>query len=330
MKNNIFITGGSGFIGRNLIEKLLSDENQIYALTRSQREFFDERVKVVQGDIQEPESFVSIIKECDVVFHCAAYISFQKKDFQKAYQVNVEGTRNILESAYQGGVKKVIHLSTCAVLGFSHTKDRIISETANPEIDKTNIYAYTKKLAEEEVKKYVKKGLNVSIANIVTVYGQGDRNLNSGTIIKSVYEGKMRIVPPGGTSFVSINDLIDGLMLLVQKGKPGERYIFCTENMEYKELVQRIAKVLKVQSPRYVLPNFTYYPALCAIKGIEFFSWFKNRKINLLTPTILKQTYGYKYFSSNKAKKILGWRPSQSLEEAVIEAFRYYKENNLF
>lgn len=325
----IFVTGATGFIGGNLAEKLLLDNNQVYALVRKSVDYFGKTIILVEGDILKPETFASIIKECDIAFHCAAYISFQKKDFQKAYQVNVEGTRNILESAYQAGVKKVVHLSTCAVLGFSDTKDKIIDETSNPEISKENIYAYTKKLAEEEVKRYVEKGLNVSIANIVTVYGRGDRNLNSGTIIKSVYEGKMRIVPPGGTSFVSIDDLIKGLILLAQKGNPGERYIFCSENMEYRELVQRIANVLKVHGPKYVLPGFTYYPVLWAVKGVELFSWLSDRKINLLTPAILKQTYGYKYFSSDKAKRELGWYPSQSLEDAVIEAFRYYKENYL-
>ena len=329
MKEQIFLTGSSGFIGSNLVEKLLLDNNQIYALVRRPIEHPDKRVRAVKGDIVKPESFISAIKDCDVVFHCAAYISFQKRDFQKAYQVNVQGTRNILEAAHQSGVKKVVHLSACAVLGFSSDKNRILDETANPTIEKDNVYAYTKRLAEEEVQKYVQKGLNVSIANIATVYGQGDRKLNSGAIIKSIYERKMKFVPPGGTSFVSVDDLVDGLILLAEKGSPGERYIFCTENMEYKTLAQRIARTLRVKEPRFTLPGFTYYPALCAVKGIELFSGFMNREINLMTSQILKETYGYKYFSAEKARKELSWKPLQSFEEAVKKAFNYYVENQL-
>ena len=208
-------------------------------------------------------------------------------------------------------------------------KNTFLDETSNPKIGKDNVYAYTKKLAEEEIQKYVQKGLNVSIANIATVYGQGDRKLNSGTVIKSVYERKMKLIPPGGTSFVSVDDLVEGLVLLAQKGKPGERYIFCTENMEYKALIQRIAKTLKLKETSFVLPRFSYYPALLAAKGLEWLPSTSKGKVTLMTQQILKESYGYKYFSSKKATAELGWKPLQSLEEAVKRAYDYYKEHHL-
>lgn len=328
MNKTIFLTGISGFIGSNLAKKL-SNNNQIYALVRENIDQNDKKIKFVKGNLLDPDSFNSIMKACDVVFHCAAHISFQKKDFKKAYQINVEGTRNVLEASYQAGIKKVVHLSACAVLGFTTDKNIFLDETASPEINPDNVYAYTKKLAEEEVQKYVQKGLDISIANIATVYGQGDRNLNSGTIIKSIYEGKMKFIPPGGTSFVSIDDLVKGLLLIAQKGRPGERYIFCTENMEYKMLAQRIAKILQVKAPCLTLPGISYYPALLASKGIELFSNLKEGRLNLMTAQILKESYGFKYYSSKKAGDELGWKPLQSFEEAVEKAFDYYKENQL-
>jgi dihydroflavonol-4-reductase len=329
MTNRVFITGASGFIGANLVNELTSCSDRVFALVRKPTGYIDRKATIILGDILVPESFISVIKECDTIFHCAAYISFQKKDFQRLYRVNVEGTRNILEAAYKAGAKKVVYLSACAVLGFSLDKNKIIDETANPRIEKNNAYAYTKRLAEEEVRKYVQKGLNASIANIATVYGRGDSRLNSGGIIKSIYEGKMKLIPPGGTSFVSIDDLVKGLTLLAEKGRTGERYIFCTENMEYKLLIQRIARTLKVKEPGCILPRFSYYPALWAVKGIELLSRFNQDKVNLTTAQILKETYGYKYFSSKKAEAELGWRPLESLEEAVEKAFSYYKENQL-
>ena len=139
----------------------------------------------------------------------------------------------------------------------------------------------------------------------------------------------MNFVPPGGTSFVSIGDLVEGLILLAEKGRAGERYIFCAENMEYKVLAERIAGVLQVKAPHFTLPRFTYYPALGAVKLIELFSGIPNKKINLITAQILEESYGYKYFNSQKAKDELGWRPKKSLEEAVSEAFEYYKREGL-
>lgn len=329
MKSKIFLTGGSGFIGTKLLLELLFHNNNIRVLYRQSNDYVNIECDAIYGDILSQETFISSLNGIDILFHCAGYISFQKNDFQKAFEVNVKGTRNILEAAYQANVKKVIHLSACAVLGFSSDKNRIIDETANPIIKKDNVYAYTKKLAEDEVQKYVRKGLNVSIANIATVYGEGDRKLNSGSIIKSIYEEKMKIVPPGGTSYVSVDDLISGLILLAEKGRPGERYIFCSENLTYQELTQRIARTVGVKEPRFVLPKFTCYPALFALHGLNLFSNFNKKKINLMTPQILKESYGYKYFSSEKAQKELGWRPTQSLEPAVEKAFNYYKENQL-
>jgi nucleoside-diphosphate-sugar epimerase len=328
MENQIFITGVTGFIGSNLLNKLIKENSKISLMVRKPINL-PKNINCFLGDLNDSQTITSAIKGCSVIFHCAAYISFQKKDFDNAYQVNVVGTKNILESAYQAGVEKVIHLSACAVLGFSKDKNVILDETANPQIEKNNVYAYTKKLAEDEVQKYVQKGLDVSIANIATVYGQGDRKLNSGSVIKSVYEGKMNLVPPGGTSFVSVDDLVNGLILLAEKGKPGERYIFCTENMEYKTLVQRIARTLGVKEPKNTLPRISYYPALCAVKGMELLSGLMKKEVNLMTPQILKESFGYKYFNSAKAKNELGWKPLQTFEEAVEKAFNYYKENNL-
>lgn len=325
MGRDIFITGTSGFIGSNLVRRLGAD-NRVYALLRTPVENIDDKVTIVEGDILEPGSFSAAVEKCEIVYHCAACISFKKKDFDEAYKINVEGTRNVLEAAYKGRVKKVVHLSACAVLGFSSDKNKAFDESVNPEIEKDNVYAHTKKLAEEEVQKYVQRGLDVSIANIATVYGQGDSKLNSGTIIKAVYEGTMRLVPPGGTSFVSVDDLVEGLILLADKGRPGERYIFCAENMEYLVLAQRIAKTLKVKEPRYKLPAISYYPALWIMKGMESVA---RSNSSLMTAQILKETYGYKYFNSEKARVKLGWKPSQSLETAVEKAFDYYRDNNL-
>ena len=327
---NILITGASGFIGSNLACNLSKNYQIRLFMKKESTHPFLENIKCEKtyGNLEDISSLKEALKGIDTVFHAAAYISFKKSDFEKGYQINVAGTRNLLDACLTAGVFKVVHLSACAVLGFSTDKDTLLSEASNPKIGKDNIYACTKKLAAAEVQNYAQEGLNVSIANIATVYGQGDRKLNSGTIIKSIYENKMKFIPPGGTSFVSADDLVEGLILLAQKGRSGERYIFCTENMEYKTLVQRIARILKLKGPRFVLPRFTYYPALLAMKGIESLS-FTRVKLNLMTAPILKESYGFKYYSSRKAKEELGWKLSQSFEEAVEKAFKYYKENLL-
>jgi dihydroflavonol-4-reductase len=329
----VLVTGASGFIGSNLILRLISRGDMVYAFVRNIDKAlctFDNKVTIIVGDITDFKKLTLAMNKCDLVFHCAAFITFNKKDYSLAYKVNVEGTRNVLEAAYQAGVKKVVHLSACAVLGFAKDKNKIIDESANPVIRSDNVYAFTKKLAEEEVQKYVmQKGLDVSIANIATVYGQGDRKLNSGSIIKAIFEKKLKFIPPGGTSFVSIDDLVDGLILLSEYGRPGERYIFCTENIEYKELVQKIAETLGVDGPKFTFPVFFYYPAFLIVKILELILTFKKENNILVSPQILKETFGYKYFDSQKARKELGWQPCVELSDAVKKAVDFYRKHGL-
>lgn len=329
MGSKVFITGATGFIGSNLVKKLIMGENQIYALTRSSDTVLDNKINIVRGDLNDFKSYSRTLESCEQLFHCAAYISFSKRDFVKAHHVNVEGTRQLLEVAHRAGVKKVVHLSACAVLGYSNDRDTIIDETADPKITEDNAYAYTKKLAEDAVRSYAAKGLDVSIANIATVYGRGDRKLNSGSIINSIYSGKLKVIPPGGTSYVAVDDLIEGLILVAEKGRPGERYIFSSQNLTYRELIERIARVVGVAAPTMALPASSYYPALLAANIMEFCTRLSNNTVNLVTSQLLKEAYGYKYYCSDKARKELGWKPVQTLEEAVDKAFRYYKAHSL-
>ena len=327
--NKVFITGATGFIGSNLVKRLLADGDEIYALVRKPSNLFDERVKLVEGDILKPESFRSSIKGCDLIFHSAVHISFEGGGFQKAYEINVEGARNVLEAAYQAGVRKVVHVSSCAALGYSGSNGEVLDESADPQISRSEIYAYTKEKAEEVVREYVKKGMDISIANPVTVYGQGDRKLNSGSIIKAIYKNKVSLATPGGTSYVSVNDLIDGLMLVAQKGRRGERYIFCSENLTFLDLFNRIAAALGRNRVRYRVPGWTYRPAIATAYVINKLSRGEEGALNLITPQIVKRSYNYKYYSSKKAKEELGWIPKESIEDAAKKALEYYLEQGL-
>ena len=326
---NIFVTGASGFIGSNLVRKLIENGHHVTALTRDPNSLGINKIEILSGDILDIESFQRIIGNCDLVFHCAAFISFRKQDFQRAYQVNVMGTRNLLEAAQENGIKKVVHLSAGAVLGIAKNKDTIMDEAANPDIKKDNIYAYTKKMAEAEVQKYVRQGLNVSIANISTVYGKGDRKLNSGALIKSILAGKMKFIPPGGTSYVAVDDLVSGLILLAQKGLPGERYIFATENLEYKDLFRRIASTIGASPPSRQLPKSLYYPMLGGAYLWELLARVAPKGSPWINTQIIKEIFGYKYFSSEKSKKDLGWNPEHNLEYAVMQAWEFYQQQGM-
>jgi len=173
------------------------------------------------------------------------------------------------------------------------------------------------------------ESLNASIANIATVYGPGDRKMNSGSVIRAVARGEMRLVPTGGTSYITVDDLVTGLRLLREKGAPGERYILCNENLSYLDLAQRIAKALGRAGPTRVLPRVLYLPAVVAGFMLERIPLADRDRVALMSAQLVRESFGYKYYTSAKAERELGWRPKRTLEEAVLEAVDYYVEQGL-
>lgn len=331
MSRNAFVTGASGFIGNNLVKKLLSEGWNVIGLTRhlTSNYFSHQNLSIVEGDILDQARLIDLTRVADVIFHCAAHISFSSKDFKESFSINVMGTENILKSALKNKVKKVVYLSAASVLGYTKDPEVVIDEDRRVNISKTNSYAFTKRMAEDLVQDYVRMGLDASIAKITTVYGAGDKKLNSGTIIKSIYKDKIRFAPAGGTSYVSIADLVRGLLILSERGKKGESYTFCSENLTFLELFNRIAKCLGRKPIKAVLPRWTLFPVQGAFFLMRPFFGYSKDRVNILTPEIIKESYSYKYYSGKKARKELCWEPEVFLEEAVMDALRFYLKEGL-
>ncbi|MBF0138196.1 MAG: NAD-dependent epimerase/dehydratase family protein [Magnetococcus sp. DMHC-1] len=321
----IFVTGGTGFVGRNLVARLIQDGHEVRVLTRN-----PDRVPVgaqaVVGDLLEPLAYRRALTGCDWLFHGAAAITFRTDAL--AQEINVAGTRLLVETAREVGIKRFIHLSACAVLGVSHTPEQVLDETATPQLGPEQPYAWTKKLAEDLLLEQARQGMDVRIARFSTVYGPGDARMNSGSIIRSVQKG-MLFVPPGGTSFIAVLDLVDGLLAVAERGRPGESYILNGGNLTYRELTGRIAQVLGVAPPRLTLPGLAYAPLLAMAWVLTRLRQENPQAVNLVTPAIVREIFHYKYFSTAKAARDLGWHPQQSLETCVAAAVDWYRTQKL-
>ncbi len=322
----VTVTGATGFIGRALVTELLNHGYRVRAITRrdpSSQETSHPFLEWQQGDCVDPESMDKAVSGADAVCHCAGLISFSRKGFSSMQQVNVEGTKNLLNLSGKNNLKNFVFVSAAATLGFTEDKDLLVNEEHPYEPTPDQAYAFTKKKAEEEVQSAPGNGLDTVILNPCTVYGPGDHSLNSGAVIRDVLSGRLRFAPPGGTTVVAVEDVAEGIRLALERGHSGERYLLANERMEFIDLLSAIAETAGVQPVRRKIPGVLYYPSVAAATLLEIV--MSSR----VTREMVTSLFHYKYYDATKAREELGWTPRIPFPEAVRRALDYYQENNL-
>ena len=322
----VFVTGGTGFTGRYLVTRLLKEGNEVCVLVRrfSNTEKLKKLgVNLVLGDVRDKKLVNNVVKDMDTVYHLAAVWreggGIPKSVF---WDVNVTGTKNLLEASLQANIERFIQCSTCGVLG----------HIANPPADETfpynpgDIYQRTKcegeKLALEH---FHKKGLAGVVVRPTGIYGPGD--LRFLKLFKSIYDGKFIMVGKGDVLYhlVYIDDLVEGIMLCGKKKNAiGQIYIIGGEEyVSLNELVSLIARNLDVPVPPKNFPFFL--PVWTAALACEIVC--KPFGIN---PPIFRRRVDIfrknRAFDISKARKELGYKPKVSLEEGIKKMAKWYKK----
>ena len=306
----VLLTGATGYIGHQLAIKLAKLDHIVHALVRdvnSSRLPIHKNIIPFKGDICDLDSIMKAIKGCQQVFHTAAFTNMRCNNIEPFYKTNVIGTRNILEASYQNAIKKVIHTSTLAVFGPALYHVPITER--QPRLNSySNDYELTKQMGEEEVFKYVKKGLNCSILNVSKVYGPGPKTFSNGVnpIIERIMKDMILYVPDRlnvEANYVFIDDVVNAELLAAEKARPGEKYIIGGENIDYNSLFETIKKLSKSKIP-VVKVNYQ------VVKGIVGFITNVSRlfgKEPLVTPTVLDFLFTNRSASSQKAISSLNY-----------------------
>lgn len=241
------VTGGTGFVGSNIALYLVERHWDVRILERSgsSRELLEGGpFEFVSGDVLEPETLLPAMREVDVVFHAAGVVDHWNQGVERMYQVNVDGTRNVMEAALKSGIEHVVHISSAAAMGIH--PNVIVDETFNFNVEPERfVYGHSKYLAEEIAFKYVKKGLPVVIVNPTTAIGPRDtRKVSSGVVVDVVKHRVPPLIPPGGINVVPVCDAAQGTIEAAVKGSVGERYILGGENITHLQLYRTIANVV--------------------------------------------------------------------------------------
>ncbi len=249
--SNIFVTGSTGFIGTKLVNELVRQGHTVYALTRqkSDREGLKhEHIKLVQGDIMDRDSILAGIKNCSLVFHLAEYAKNWAPDPKIFYEQNVIGMRNVFECAKQAGIRRVVWTST--IVTFGPTSPGIVGDENMRRITQHYYTEYeeTKVIAEHAALDMAEKGFPVVIVNPTRVYGPGKMTEgNSVSLMIDQYDrGKMPILLNHGINignYALVDDLVQGHILAMEKGRIGERYILGGENASLKKFYEIVDEV---------------------------------------------------------------------------------------
>lgn len=320
----IFVTGATGFIGANLVKKLLQQGYEVHALVRKRSTHpFLHNLKIEQkeGDLFDipPSLLEKYCEPCNAIIHLAAMISFNEKDSRSLYEINVHGTKKIL-SAAEKQKKRIVYVSSGSTIGKPSSEKKIIDEREH-FIFPQNGYAHTKFLGEQLILRATQRGADAIIVNPSTVYGAGDTWGNAGLVVQLLKKYPIFIAPPGGCSVIAVQDVTTGIIAALEKGKSGERYILTAENISYKRLFELIYDVLGKRRTIRTLPQFFGILATTLLKKIPTSS-------PIITPAVMENLFLHRYLDNSKAKKELCWIPATPLDQAIREMVTFYEETS--
>jgi nucleoside-diphosphate-sugar epimerase len=318
MAEAAFVTGGSGFIGGRLVERLVADGRPVRALARS--EASAERVaslgaEPVQGDIGDRGSLADAASGCDVAFHLAAQLGEWGpwEDFERG---NVEGTRNVLGACAEAGVRRFVHCGTEAALMAGEPLVNV-DETAPLRPDSRAPYPATKAKAEQAVRDANREGFETVVVRPRFVWGKGDTTLLP-EMVATVEAGKWAWVGGGGnvTDTTHVDNVVEGLVLAAEKGAPGEAYFVTDgEPVVFREFVSALLETQGVEPPSRSIPAWTAAPlarisetawTVLPLKGdppmTTFRSWLLTQECTI---------------DISRARSELGYKPIVSHEQGL-------------
>jgi dihydroflavonol-4-reductase len=321
-----FVTGGSGFVGANLVAGLNDRGIQAKVLLRkssSTKALEGLDYEPVYGDILDPvDEIVQLVEGCDWMFHVAAVSDYWRVKKEKLYQVNVGGTKNMVEVALSAGIGRFVFTSSLAAMGVP-APGKLLDESDYFNLKPDQFpYGHSKYLAEIEVQKGVERGLPAVIVNQSISLGPRDIRMNSGSIVVEASNGLAKVVLPGGQNYVAIEDVVHGHIAAAEIGRVGERYILGGTNMSNAEAIRVVCEVVGCKPPTFKLRKWMLPPSATLVRLGRLLLGnripFDANQVRMLAVEL--------YANNEKAVNELGL-PITPFRNAVKKAFDWYNEN---
>ena len=323
-KDLAFVTGASGFVGSAVVRALVRSGYAVRALVRgsSPRVNLDGvDLEIVEGDMLDAETVTAAVKGARYVFHIAADYRLWASDADEITRANVDGTRAVMAAAQASGVERIVYTSSVATLKLRGRGTPAHETSSLSEDEAIGTYKRSKIVAERLVEDMVRnQGLPAVIVNPSTPIGPRDvRPTPTGRLIIEAASGRMPAFVDTGLNVVHVDDVAEGHVAALQRGRIGERYILGGENVTLAELLARIALLTQRRPPRIRLPRAIIYPVALAAEAAAHIT----RREPFVTLDGLRMAKYKMFFTSAKAERELGYT-ARPIGDALHDALQWF------
>jgi dihydroflavonol-4-reductase len=319
------VTGGTGFLGRAIVERLVGAGDQVRALARSEAssgELGGLGAEPVRGDVLDLEALAAAMRRCNVVYHAAGANAFCLSDPAPLFEVNVRGSENVVRAAARAGVRRVVYTSSAATLG--EASGTVGSEESPHRGSFLSEYERSKFEAERAVFETAREtGVEVVSVNPASVQGPG-RTTGSAKLLLDYLNGRIKAIVDSRLSLVDIADCTEGHLLAGTGGTPGERYVLSGATLTVREGLALVASLLGVERPLRILPPFV---AMAAATAAEAAGRVRRRNPRICRELARTLLHGHAYDGS-KATRALGLRYTP-VEETLRRTVDWWVEQRL-
>jgi nucleoside-diphosphate-sugar epimerase len=333
----ILVTGGTGFLGAHLLQILCENEQEITAIKqeKSNLEFVKKvferyssnpenfsKIKWVNASVNDIFSLDDVMAGIHHVYHCAGFVSFQKKDKDKLFEINEKGTENVVNAAIHAGVKKLIHVSSIAALGRADVSEPIHENTRWKNSPSNSNYAVSKYSGEKQVWRGIEEGLNAVIVNPGMIFGYDLWDKGTSALFKKIANG-LKFYSGGSNGMVDVRDVANAMILLMNSEIVNERFILVSENLTFKTLTLEICKALGIAPAKYELPAMVLQIAA----AIESIKSKLSGKPALITGETIRNASTKSIYDNKKLIQMTGFR-YKPMKETLEEMAKIYRIEN--
>jgi dihydroflavonol-4-reductase len=320
------VTGATGFVGAAVVRALVKTGVEVRVLARRDSDFTNLqsfKLEGVYGDLRDRDSLRRALAGCGQLYHVAAHYALWARNPSVFYDVNVTGTRNLMEAARDVGTERIVYCSTIGAIGLPPDGGLGTEDTPVSLKQMAGHYKRSKYLAEQEVLKFAKEGLPVVIVNPSAPVGEGDvKPTPTGQVIVDFMKGRMPAYIETGMNIVDVDDVAAGHLLAMQKGRTGERYILGAKNLMLHEVFEILSRLTGVKAPSIKLPRGLILPLAYLNQA---FSWITGIPPRIPLEGVKMAKYNMHYDCS-KAIRELGI-PQTPPEVALEKAVKWFRQH---